>query len=85
LGFVRDRAYFGKHWVVGCEVLCLFCDSTGDTSLTKLITALPVIGTGPNPATVPSFSRRLEWTFNYDDNGQIVAATCEETELAEAA
>ena len=87
LGLVVNRVFHGKHRVVDRRgVLCQSCLCNGIISLNKITHALPVIGTAPAPtAPTPSYSRRLEWTFVYDDGGQIIAATCEESELAEAA
>ncbi|MGA2760868.1 MAG: hypothetical protein ABSF08_11170 [Candidatus Cybelea sp.] len=55
--------------------------------MNRLTEALPILRNVelPKPAPTPSYSRSLKWTFTYNDDGQIVAATCEEIELADAA
>jgi hypothetical protein len=87
LGLVLDREYYGNHPVSERRVRCDHCLYHGATSLTKLTEALPILqGVKlPKPAPTPTFSRSLKWTFVYDDDGKIVAATCEEIELAKAA
>jgi hypothetical protein len=87
LGLVLDRQYFGNHPLIGRRVRCDHCLYHGVTTLNRLTEALPILRNVelPKPAPTPSYSRSLKWTFTYNDDGQIVAATCEEIELADAA
>jgi hypothetical protein len=86
LGLVLDRQYFGNHPFFGRRVRCGHCLYHGVTTLNRLTEALPILQRVelPKPPT-PTFSRSLKWTFVYDDDGRVIAATCEESELAEAA
>jgi hypothetical protein len=68
--------------LIGRRVRCGHCLYHGVTTLNRLTEALPV--ELPKPPT-PTFSRSLKWTFVYDDDGRVIAATCVESELAEAA
>ncbi|HEY2476805.1 MAG TPA: hypothetical protein VGI19_18635 [Candidatus Cybelea sp.] len=83
LGIVYGRTFLGPtHLVHGKRIACPYCSSVGDTVLTKVTSALPIAAPGVD---APPYSAGFKWREIHDKSGAIIAAVCEEFEVAAAA